>query len=655
MHMTPVAGATERAVLPRLRSEGTLLLDAAGRQVMLRGINLGGDSKLPYPDGGTDRPGDFADHREVSFIGRPFPLDEADTHFARLRHWGFNSLRLLTTWEAVEHAGPGLYDRDYLDYLAEVARRAGEHGLYVLIDFHQDAWSRMSGGSGAPGWTFEAVGLDFRRFAAADAAIVMQAAYDYSSPEPHQAAYPPMVWSRNYLAPANGIMWTLFWGGRFVTPALSIEGRNVQDFLQQRLLGAMSQVALRMRGLNHVIGFDSLNEPSPGWIEARLSRRRLDPRDPGLLPIKPGPAWSPLDALAAAQGLSVWLPLLRRDPASGRIEVEGTRQMNPQGVRIWRDDVDCPFEAAGIYSMVKGAARAERERAFMLAGERRFSMTRDAYAPWFAQVAATVRRQRADWLLFAELDPYALLAGRGFPEEMPAGSVHAGHWYDLAILYGKSCVQEPRRAERYRRELGWLTQASSAFGGPTLLGEFGIPFDLHQGRAYRAWAVGERETAWADHVDALGQMFDAIDELGLHAMLWNYTASNRNDPRIGDGWNQEDLSVFSADQIGEPADPDAGGRAVRGFCRPHVRCAQGRILRVVFEPASHCFSAELEADPAADAPTELYLPRLHFPDGLHLSLEGPGSEEAAARSEGQILYITHRHAGRCVVRVRAAD
>lgn len=55
-------------------------------------------------------------------------------------------MRLLTTWEAVEHAGPGEYDQEYLDYFTELCRLAGEFGLYVYVDFHQDAWSRMSGG-----------------------------------------------------------------------------------------------------------------------------------------------------------------------------------------------------------------------------------------------------------------------------------------------------------------------------------------------------------------------------------------------------------------------------------------------------------------------------------------------------------------------------
>ena len=82
-----------------LTLDGTRFRDDLGRQVLLRGVNLGGDCKVPaVPDGRTHLPSDFADHRTVSFIGRPFPLDEAEGHFRRLAHWGFNCLRLLTTW-----------------------------------------------------------------------------------------------------------------------------------------------------------------------------------------------------------------------------------------------------------------------------------------------------------------------------------------------------------------------------------------------------------------------------------------------------------------------------------------------------------------------------------------------------------------------------
>src|SRR5574342_489850 len=123
-----------------IRVSGPRFTDEHGRTLILRGVNLGGSSKVPRrPNGATYLRDDFFDHRAVSFVGRPFPLEEADEHFSRLRAWGFNLLRLLVTWEAVEHAGPGQYDQQYLDYLYALVQKASEYGLDLFINPHQDA------------------------------------------------------------------------------------------------------------------------------------------------------------------------------------------------------------------------------------------------------------------------------------------------------------------------------------------------------------------------------------------------------------------------------------------------------------------------------------------------------------------------------------
>lgn len=614
-----------------VRQSGRFFLDREGRQVMLRGVNLGGDCKVPYPYGGTQFPSDFSDHREVSFIGRPFPLAEADEHLGRLAHWGFNCLRLLTTWEAVEHAGPGTYDEAYLDYFAEVCRLAGEHGHYVFVDFHQDVWSRMSGGDGAPGWTFEAVGLDFTKFPEAGAAHVMQAVYDYDSPEERQAAYPQMSWGSNYRLPANGIMWSLFWGGRALTPDFRVDGQNVQDFLQGGYLAAMDEVARRIAHLPNVLGFDTLNEPGTGWIGDRMTYRHFGPSAENPTRPRVGPALSALDGLAVAAGVPTPATLLARNPATGVPEPAEEVVINPNGVRIWRDGAPDPFAAAGAWTLRDGRPVALNDDFFRQVEGRPLDVSEDAYGPLFGKVAETIRRHNPDWSIFAELDPFGAAFGRRFPADLPERTVNASHWYDVGILFLKR-FDAPRQGgeppdairARYIAQMGARHEAGAGFSGgaPTLIGEFGIPYDLDEGAAYAAYAAGEREGLWDDHILALELMYDALDHLQLHATQWNYTANNRNAARVGDGWNQEDLSIYSPDQRETPDDPDSGGRAIEGFCRPFARRIQGRLAAMRFERTRRRFTLEFDADPAIGGPTEIYAPRLQFPHGLVVRTEG---------------------------------
>ena len=74
-------------------------------------------------------------------MGRPFPLEEADEHFSRLRAWGLTLVRLLVPWESLEHSGPGIYDEEYIEYLRKLIDLMPKYGLKCVIDPHQDTVS----------------------------------------------------------------------------------------------------------------------------------------------------------------------------------------------------------------------------------------------------------------------------------------------------------------------------------------------------------------------------------------------------------------------------------------------------------------------------------------------------------------------------------
>jgi hypothetical protein len=269
--------------------------------------------------------------------------------------------------------------------------------------------------------------------------------------------------------------------------------------------------------------------------------------------------------------------------------------------------------------------------------------------PFFHRVARAVRDIRNDWLIFAEVSPFRSFAG--FPDDMPERTVNASHWYDIATLGLKRfdprelrnpvSFEDGKRGvrERFVSVLSHFVRASEPLDCPTLIGEFGIPFDFNEGAAYAAWANGDRsDKPWAQQELAQSLMYDAMDRLMISSTQWNYTASNRNDAAIGDGWNQEDLSIYSIDQN--------GGRAVKGFSRPYARRVQGEPLSIAFDDTTATFELVFEADPSIDAPTEIFIPSIHYPNGAQIT-----AEKCSVTLHGNIAELRAEHAGRCKVEV----
>ena len=112
-----------------------------------------------------DRPRAFVDSdgREVLFHGTSavvkgppwFPehttfstdISMAREDFEWMQKLGLNFLRLGVMWPGTEPVR-GQYNETYLDQIDAVVALAGEHGVYVMLDMHQDGLSEFFCGEG---------------------------------------------------------------------------------------------------------------------------------------------------------------------------------------------------------------------------------------------------------------------------------------------------------------------------------------------------------------------------------------------------------------------------------------------------------------------------------------------------------------------------
>jgi len=636
-----------------LRIKNNHFIDEKGRTVLLRGVNLGGSSKVPVtPNGATHIKTNFSDHRDVSFVGRPFPLKEADEHFSRLKHWGFNCLRFLVTWEAIEHSGPREYDKDYLDYFEEILKIAGENEFYVFIDPHQDVWSRMTGGDGAPGWTFEKVGLDYTKFESSEASCVMQYRYDSND----LSKYLPMHWMGNTYRFANGTMWTLFFGGKDFASSCIIDGKNAQDYFQNHFFDTMKQLALRVKDNSHVLGFNILNEPPEGWISKYVDGSEWEGKSD-----VSGHVFTPIDAMLIGAGYTrnVGYQELKR------FGIKETRkdELNRGKISCWLEGFEDIWKKEGVWGLDEvGNPKILKNEYFIYKNGDKIDFYRDYVSPFLKAYTKAIRTEFPKAIMFLTGPMESVMKGEVIQLEIPPNSVHAAHWYDVAttgtkkamikanynMITGNPVIGKNNVRQMFISQLENIKEYSNSFfaGIPTLIEEFGLPYDLNNKEAYQKLKTVPKE-AWDTHIELLNNYYNAIDANLLHALQWNYTPDNTNE--WGDLWNLEDLSIYSIDQRVNPEDINSGGRAIKGFCRPHfVRCT-GIPKKMDFQMEEGFFYFEFEGDVSIKGSTILFIPRIHFPNGYNINVsEG----EIQKDEKNQIVSIFIKENGIHTINVK---
>lgn len=172
------------------------IIDENNRSIILHGLNISNMAKYSY--------------NQMSW--------QSYNDYKRMKdEWGFNCIRFLIFWSALEPQ-PGIYNDTYLDLVEERINWSEELNLKVILDMHQDLYSKKFGGNGAPDWAVDDDGFNFK---------------------------PLDPWWFNYIQPAVRRAFKNFW---------------TKDEIQIHFINTWIHVAERFTN-KKILGYEILNEP----------------------------------------------------------------------------------------------------------------------------------------------------------------------------------------------------------------------------------------------------------------------------------------------------------------------------------------------------------------------------------------------------------
>ncbi|KAG0152071.1 hypothetical protein CROQUDRAFT_650110 [Cronartium quercuum f. sp. fusiforme G11] len=621
--------------------------DTSGRTLILRGVNLSGSAKIPKghpqhvlqdfwesaeqdasrstpssnyidPDRSNDSSIDSSgslyrqnptETNGISYVGQNLNLENgtADIHLTRLRQWGFNCIRFVTVWEALEHQGPGQYDNVYMDYVVDILRKCKEYGFKVYMDPHQDLFSRFCGGSGAPLWTLYACGLNPRNFTVTCAAYLQP---EWPKPDlPQPETLPSMIWATNYNRLACQTVNTMFWAGRDYAPKCVIDGINIQDYLQYHFLEAYRRLAMKLSNAGDlldetVIGWDSLNEPNHGYLGLQSLSKIPDE-----VPLRIGPMPTPIQGMRLGMGEKMTLDTYKFGPIGP--QRDGSTTIDPKGERAWLDPAaepggrsgygwrrhsgwklgTCIWAQHGVWDPKTGEVLEPDYfgRSRIESGSKT-DFAADYWRPHLNAYCHMIRQIHPEAILFVHPPVFEIPPALG-SDVLPIlehRSVFSSHFYDgltlvtrhwnwfnadaLGILRGKYPsvifglkIGEAAIRRCLRSQLAMLRQDGLEKMGefPTMMGEIGIPYDLDKKKAYK-------DGDYSNQVKAMDASLNACDgENMLNYTIWTYCPDNSH--AWGDLWNGEDLSLWSADDAAchEAGYTEPSTKFGRTLARPH--------------------------------------------------------------------------------------
>ena len=230
---------------------GSWFNDDQDRYLLFRGVNFASRTKLaPY------LPIAPLETKNLSQLNLKEEIKSVDPELDRLKDLGFNIVRLLISWKAIEPRPNTNVDellpegKQYLTCVKEIIDELYARNLYVFLDFHQDIAHEVYGGDGFPDW---ALATDI----------------EHELPEPSNLR--DKKWMIKYVT-NKSVKKTLtsFWRNDLT----HIEGENKLEHFPVRthLEKTIGQTAKFFRSLNNgkghpaILGIEPFNEPNPAGL-----------------------------------------------------------------------------------------------------------------------------------------------------------------------------------------------------------------------------------------------------------------------------------------------------------------------------------------------------------------------------------------------------
>ncbi|WWD15903.1 hypothetical protein CI109_100327 [Kwoniella shandongensis] len=466
--------------------------------------------------------------------------------------------------------------------------------------------------------------------------------------------WPDMIWNTNLNRLAARHCFTMFFASETFAPKCKIDDVPVGQWLRDHFNEAYGRLADRFRDAGGVlddcvIGWDSMNEPHEGFVGIPdLSTF------PEAQSFKKGPSPTPIQGFRLGVGQSV-NDIEYGDFTSTGQKTKGKITLTPPGGKgvwlsrkeaeeagqrwgwkwgeewdFWNEDGEagCVWAGHGVWDRTDGSLL--NKEYFVREGKENAGFIDDFWRDHYTSFIGRVRQAHPNAISFVNGPIFK--SPPDISQEVKRGRIAlSSHFYDGLTMLGKrrhkfnadavgmqrgitnifSAIKFGTKSIRstLRDELGELKSdaqdgdgiAGEEDGGgeyPTLIGEIGTPWDMKPSSKLFGLARGKTERKdYKEPSKAMDEVLNGCDgRNALSYTLWVYEPLNTH--AHGDGWNGEDLSLLSYDEIAPESNDDLmidnppdlstliqlGSRGIESWCRPYpAEIVGGEIVKFSFE------------------------------------------------------------------------